>query len=173
MAYNGIKICLAVGRFPKNQPVKFLAGYVMALPFEVAIIGNPVSQQTRNRDRLRRWMGEIWTAARRHWDEAEPYEGSVMVTVIYFSQGVAFDLDNIPKPVLDALKGLVFRDDNQVTDLICRKIFLSGNWEIFSESVALNEALIDGSEFLHIVVEQAPEQETITWYRTRLLLRAS
>ena len=96
-----------------------------------------------------------------------------MVTVIYFSRRTDFDIDNIPKPILDALKGLVYGDDHQVTDLICRKIALNGNWEIFSESVALNDALIGGTEFLHIVVEKAPEQEVVSWYQTQLMSRAS
>ena len=71
------------------------------------------------------------------------------------------------------LKGLVYGDDHQVTDLICRKVVLNGNWEIFSESVALNDALVGGREFLHIVAEGVPEQEVVSWYQTRLMSRAS
>ena len=41
--------------------------------------------------------------------------------VTYFFDDTPFDVDNIPKPILDALKGLVFRDDSQVYDLLCRK----------------------------------------------------
>jgi crossover junction endodeoxyribonuclease RusA len=31
------------------------------------------------------------------------------------------DIDNLPKPILDALKGLVYLDDTQITDVVCRK----------------------------------------------------
>ena len=31
------------------------------------------------------------------------------------------DIDNLPKPISDALKGLVYLDDEQVTDIVCRK----------------------------------------------------
>jgi Holliday junction resolvase RusA-like endonuclease len=31
------------------------------------------------------------------------------------------DIDNIPKPISDALQGLVYLDDEQVTDVLCRK----------------------------------------------------
>ncbi len=35
-----------------------------------------------------------------------------MVTITYVYDEVPLDVDNIPKPILDALKGLVFSDDN-------------------------------------------------------------
>jgi Holliday junction resolvase RusA-like endonuclease len=34
---------------------------------------------------------------------------------------VAVDLDNLAKPVLDALKGVVFQDDGQISDMRMRK----------------------------------------------------
>ncbi len=95
-----------------------------------------------------------------------------MVTVIYFHDGRRFDVDNIPKPILDALNGLVFSDDNQVTDLVCRKLNLDDLPRVVSGSAVLNEAIDKGEQFLHIVVENAPEREVVAWYRTRLLPKA-
>ena len=145
----------------------------MALPFEFTISGPPVSQQTRRQDRLRQWTGHVASVAQGFWDGSTPVAGSIMVSVIYFSHGLPFDLDNIPKPILDALKGLVYVDDEQITDLVCRKRNLNDNPRIASESVSLNEALSSGGQFLHIVVENAPDGEVVSWYRTRLLPRAS
>ncbi len=78
-------------------------------------------------------------------------------------------MDNIPKPILDALKGLVYVDDNQVTDLVCRKRYLNDEMEILTDLASLERALSSRIEFLHIVVEDAPQQEVVSWYRTRLL----
>lgn len=78
-------------------------------------------------------------------------------------------MDNIPKPILDALKGLVYVDDNQVTDLVCRKRYLNDEMEILTDLASLERALSSHIEFLHIVVEDAPQQEVVSWYRTRLL----
>ena len=85
-----------------------------------------------------------------------------MVTVTHFFDRAAPDVDNIPKPVLDALKGLVYSDDSQVTDMLCRKRHLKDILEVQSASRVLNEALDRGKEFLHIVVEDAPIQEVIS-----------
>lgn len=89
--------------------------------------------------------------------------------MVYFSRGLPFDLDNLPKPILDALKGLVYSDDNQVTDLVCRKRNLSDEMGIVTDLASLDRALSSRIEFVHIVVENAPQQEIVSWYRTRLL----
>ena len=75
----------------------------------------------------------------------------------------------MPKPILDALKGLVYVDDNQITDLVCRKRNLSDEMDIVTDLASLDRALSRRIEFLHIVVENAPQQEIVSWYRTRLL----
>ena len=145
----------------------------MPLPFEFVILGRPVSAQTRRRENLEEWKTRIEGAARSLWHDSELEKGPIAVTLIYFAGRTRFDLDNIPKPVLDSLKGLVYEDDSQITDLICRKRILNGNWYIVSDSVVLNEALKERREFLYIVVELVPEQEIVTWYRTQLLSRAN
>lgn len=44
-----------------------------------------------------------------------------MLTITCIHNNRPLDVDNIPKPVIDALKGLVFTDDRQITDMLCRK----------------------------------------------------
>ena len=60
-------------------------------------------------------------AARQEWGVEAPVTHPIMVTITYFFDDIPVDVDNIPKPILDALKGLAFRDDSQVYDLLCRK----------------------------------------------------
>ena len=84
-----------------------------------------------------------------------------MVTVTYFFDRVSPDVDNIPKPILDGLKGLVYSDDSQVTDMLSRKRSLRGVLGVQSPTTVLNEALGRGREFLHILVESSPIQEVV------------
>lgn len=141
----------------------------MPLPFDFTIPGPPVSQQARRPERIREWREQVKAAANQFWQDAAPVAGFVMVTVIYFHDGKPFDVDNIPKPILDALKGLVFGDDNQIADLICRKRNLDNLPRLLSGSAVLNRAIDNGGQFLHIAVEVAPEREVVSWYQTRLL----
>ena len=101
--------------------------------------------------------------AGRRWDTEPPFGGEVMVTITYFFEGASLDVDNIPKPILDALKGLVYSDDAQVSDLLCRKRDLNGDLRIQNPSLVFLEALRHSEQFLHITVDNALNQEVAVW----------
>ena len=84
------------------------------------------------------------------------------MTITYiFDSGkrASLDVDNIPKPILDELKELVYLDDRQVTDLLCRKRELHGNLRIQNATPLLLEAFASSQQILHIAVAQSLEQE--------------
>ena len=131
------------------------------LPFEFVIDGPPVSSQTNNRKNLRKWRKELKNKAKSHWPEDElPVGDSVMVEITYFYEKgpPKIDVDNMSKPILDALEGVVYEDDVQVTDLLCRKR-RSENIGVEISSDMLLERLTQEGEFLFIVVQDAPDQE--------------
>ena len=82
-----------------------------------------------------------------------------MVSITYFFDQVSLDVDNIPKPIFDALKLMVYTDDSQITDLSCRKRNLRNDLRFQNPSPALIDALIRYPEFLHIVVAPAQDRE--------------
>ena len=132
------------------------------LPFEFVIDGPPVSQQTRRRERLRTWINEVQNEAKQHWSlDALPITGLILVKITYFYEDISIDVDNISKPILDALKGVVFVDDDQVTDLLCQKRHLDATFRLENVSVVLTDRLSKENEFLHIVVQDAPNQEVL------------
>jgi crossover junction endodeoxyribonuclease RusA len=131
------------------------------LPFEFLVPGPAVSQQTRRQANRRAWIERIFRQAEGRWASDAAETESVALTLTYLHRGGAGDLDNLAKPVLDALKGLVFRDDGQVTDLILRKRNLSAVLRIENPSPLLSSGLDLGSPFLHVLVDIAPEQELV------------
>ena len=136
----------------------------MALPFEFVIDGPPVSQQARRRERIRQWSQEVRSVAGQYWLAGElPETGSIKVTITYFFDSAAPDVDNIPKPMLDALNGLVYLDDEQVTDVLCRKRNLNNDLRVENPSSVLTEGLSRGNEFLHVLVEEAPDQQEVIY----------
>jgi Holliday junction resolvase RusA-like endonuclease len=86
----------------------------------------------------------------------------VMLQITYFYDSVAIDVDNIVKPIQDAIIGLAYLDDDQVTDVLVRKRSLSGNFRVENMTSTLAEGFTRRNEFLHIVVMNAPDQEVIT-----------
>lgn len=132
----------------------------MPLPFEFIIDGPPVSQQTRRRRRIRMWRQDVRDAANEYWPQGElPSTEAILVIITYFYEDYSLDVDNIPKPILDELKGLVYLDDEQVTDIICRKRNLNSNLRIENPSSLLTDGLSRGNEFLHILIQEAIENE--------------
>lgn len=124
--------------------------------------GPPVSQQARRQDRLKAWKSTVRQEAEKYWpSEQPPATGLVMLKVTYFYDSVAIDVDNIVKPIQDAIIGLAYVDDEQITDLLVRKRDLSGTFKIENVTPTLAEGFARGNEFLHIVVTDAPDQEMV------------
>jgi hypothetical protein len=71
------------------------------------------------------------------------------------------DNDNMVKPIQDALIGLVYVDDNQITDTRVRKTDLNGAFRVRGMSAVLAEGFCKGTEFLHIKIEEAPDHAEI------------
>lgn len=129
---------------------------------EFVVDGPPVSQQARRRDRVRDWQEEVRQAAMLSWPPGElPLAGPVMLRITYFYDTVSMDVDNIPKPIADALQGLAYVNDEQITDVICGKRNLNGNLRVENPSLILAEGLTRGNEFVYIVVQEALEYEVI------------
>lgn len=93
--------------------------------FEFIVNGPPVSQQTRKRgkgNRLEDWKKTVRQEAEKYWSsEQETAPGWVMLQITYFYDSDQMDVDNIVKPIQDAIKGLAYKDDKQVSDLLVRK----------------------------------------------------
>ena len=131
--------------------------------FEFVVDGLPISQQTRRRERLKAWKTTVRQEPEKYWwSEQKTATGLVMLQITYFYDSVAVDVDNIVKPIQDAIIGLAYVDDDQVTDVLVRKRDLSGNFRVEDMTSILVEGFARGNEFLHIVVIDAPEQEVLT-----------
>ncbi|MGE3799567.1 MAG: RusA family crossover junction endodeoxyribonuclease [Candidatus Kapaibacterium sp.] len=131
----------------------------MSFPFEFIVEGRPVSQQTRRRERIRKWKEDVRVAALRTWPTGElPETGNIMLTITLLYVDIHGDVDNIPKPIADALKGLVYDDDEQITDILCRKRCLR-DVHFRRITPALAQGLISNGDFLHITVDHAPNQQ--------------
>lgn len=135
----------------------------MPMPFEFVIGAPPVSQQARRRRRVEEWTQRVQTVAESRWDSDPPIAGEVVVVITYFFEGASLEVDNIPKPILDALKGPVYSDDSQVSDLLCRKRELNGDLRIPNLSTVLLETHRDSQQFLRVTVANALHQEVAAW----------
>jgi crossover junction endodeoxyribonuclease RusA len=131
-------------------------------PFEFLLRSRPVSQQARRSSRKEAWKDFVRREAERSWGPVRvPADGPVCVTLIYVYDEVALDVDNILKPIQDALVGLVFPDDSLVTDVIIRRRELRGTFDLTRVSSVLVEGFEYGNEFVYVSIADAPPQEQL------------
>ena len=69
-----------------------------------------------------------------------------MLTVVYYHErpAVRMDNDNLVKPIQDALIGLVYVDDRQITDTRVRKTSIDGAFRVRHMSAVLAEGFVRG-----------------------------
>ena len=82
--------------------------------------------------------------------------------IIYFYQGEAtIDVDNVAKSLLDGLKGVLFRDDRQVSELRVRKTPFGIGLSLTGATLYLIEAIErmsqTSSDFVYVRIDPAPD----------------
>lgn len=135
----------------------------MAVPLEFIVPGVPASQQATAKGRGE-WTSTVREVASEVWDGDQMLAEEVMVAITYFHRGdppgrSPIDVDNIPKPILDAMNQVVYTDDGQVTDLLCRKRNLNDNLTFEDLSETLSEGISEHDYFVQVLVEEARTQE--------------
>ena len=86
----------------------------------------------------------------------------LLIGVYYFGASpVLLDNDNFIKPIQDALIGLVYADDRQVTDTFIRRTDIRGAFYIQDESAPVAVAIRRGDEFVYVRVEDAPDHRRL------------
>ena len=122
--------------------------------FDFVRLGIPCTVQTRNKSRLDNYRRDVRRIARFRWPgDAAALAVAVSVSLNYYYTVDVLDVDNIIKPVLDELKGLVYRDDIQVVRVVSQKqsVLLSGALPMSTRT--LSDGLRSRSDFLYILVE--------------------
>ena len=130
----------------------------MPLPVEFVIIGIPLSSQARPVSRAR-WQATVRAAAIVAWGNDAPVgDSNLELLVAYFHDAVGgnIDNDNMVKPVQDALNGVVYVDDRQLTDtrLLRRPL---ADVKLMAPSPDVAGAIAVGSDFILVRVRTRTE----------------
>jgi crossover junction endodeoxyribonuclease RusA len=129
------------------------------LPLEFVVMGTPISAQGSG-EAKRLWTKRIRSAADEVLNSADQLSNDNLVLRIayFYMDAPAADLDNIVKPIQDALKGIAFADDVQVVDLIASMRPKAGNDRI-EMSANLSRGFAGHSDFVHVVVDYSSRIE--------------
>ncbi|MFY9621864.1 MAG: RusA family crossover junction endodeoxyribonuclease [Pyrinomonadaceae bacterium] len=124
---------------------------------EFIVSGTPISAQASSRSKAC-WKADVSNAAfGAVADEHALVADSVRVTIVYFYVSTDLDLDNIIKPILDALIDVIYINDFQVANIAAAKRDLSGR--LFLEGVSpeiirhLGATANEPRDFVFVAVE--------------------
>jgi hypothetical protein len=122
--------------------------------FEFNIDGPPVSQQSRQRQGLHEWKDLVRDEAERMWNPSfAPSNASLQFSVTYYYEDVPVEMEDIVKPIMDALIGLVYNDNSQITEITQSRQNLYSSFRIPDLSPTLADGFGRGCEFLHVQID--------------------
>ena len=134
------------------------------LPMQYFVEGIPPSQGSPDSKIGGAWQQTLKKAATAEIGSSPPANGPFVVAIAYFHRrlprGRAMpDVDNIIKPVLDSLQGLVYRNDRRVSDVLCRRRNLDADEQIQNAPGPLIGKLASADHVVYVVVDDAPIEE--------------
>ncbi len=125
--------------------------------FEMLIPRRPVSHQAKN---LKGWKDYVYGRAFNEWHGGVPLQNDgLRLTLIYLCDESPADVDNIIKPIQDALVGVVFADDSLISDVDSHRRFLSDEIDVTHLPPLLIKGVATGEECVYIRVSISEKLE--------------
>lgn len=126
---------------------------------EFVVLGPPISCRQSKPHRklnLAAWKAKVRTEVESKW-AAAPLTGKLKAIVINFHTGdePPVDVDNLSKPILDAMNKLVYDDDRQVRQAEITHIRIDAPMVIAGASKILVNAIQAGQQFVYVRIEDA------------------
>lgn len=125
------------------------------------MLGVPASVQGSSQ-RRDAWKRSVTAAAQAVWPAGEPpLTGKVQVQITFYHDSTPLDVDNMIKPVQDALCGLVYVDDNQVIDTHGHLRDLNHPYRVSGMTIAQANGFVSGSPFVHVRIEEPSDPQEL------------
>ncbi|APH73903.1 RusA family crossover junction endodeoxyribonuclease [Aquibium oceanicum] len=133
-------------------------------PFEFIVRETPRSVQASSKS-LQRWKERLREAAKRRVEELVEQswldQRPLALTIYYFpSAPMDGDVDNIIKPILDALVAVVYPDDRLIERVVAQKFEPALEWSFSQPSEMLEAALMTTDDVVYVRVD-----DDLAWRR--------
>ena len=119
--------------------------------FEFLIPRRPLSLQAKSKS-LRSWKAFVRQEATKVWTGSSLQGDNLHLTLVYLCDESPPDIDNIIKPIQDALVGLVFDDDSQIADVESHRRFLDDTLDLTSLPQLLLSGIASQKECVYVRV---------------------
>lgn len=117
------------------------------------IKGRPISVRARATTR-HTWTQKVAAAARVQCSAPLTDQNLRIKITFFYNTEPDFDTDNISKPICDALNGVAYVDDHQISDRHVRRRDIGSPYRIRGANPDLAVAIAEGEDFVHIEIDQ-------------------
>lgn len=148
---------LTVMRTEANTASPWFAHHKSMLPFDFIIPRRPLSHSARNSANKVEWKAFVHSQASAGWIGQAISSGSLRFTLVYLCQEEPPDINNIIKPVQDALIGLVYADDALIVDVQGHLRMINAPIDVTGLPLALLGAIQTGADCVYVRI--APSSE--------------
>ncbi len=130
-------------------------------PLEFLVAGTPVSLSAKRRESVDLWKRRVVDATRPALPEGHfATKNPMSATLFYFPAAeMAGDIDNIVKPVLDALGKHIYVDDRQVHRVLVQKFEPGNVFGFGAPSPILQDALGSAKPVLYVRLSNDPFED--------------
>jgi crossover junction endodeoxyribonuclease RusA len=133
----------------------------ITFPLEFIVEGTAVSQQAKRRASIDQWKARIIEASRDILPEGHfATEVPLAATLFYFPAAeMQGDVDNIVKPILDALTKHIYMNDRQIQRILVQKFEPGNVFEFALPSPVLGDALSRPKPVLYVRISDDPFED--------------
>lgn len=130
-------------------------------PLEFLIKGTPVSLQADRKKSRENWASRVRRSCKTVLPRSHLLTDSrLSVTIYYFpSDRMQGDIDNIVKPILDALTNLVYFDDHQIDRVVVQRFEPDRILGFQRPSVVLSRALEGERPVTYMKISSDPDED--------------
>ncbi|QUS57982.1 RusA family crossover junction endodeoxyribonuclease [Pseudovibrio brasiliensis] len=130
-------------------------------PIEFLVKGTPVSLQAKRAEAREEWKEIVKAASTTAIETPHMVSDKILAVTIYYfpEEAMQGDIDNIVKPILDALNRHIYFDDNQVERLVVQKFEPDRVFEFQNVTQTLQDALEGKPPVLYIKISDNPHEE--------------
>jgi crossover junction endodeoxyribonuclease RusA len=133
----------------------------IAFPLEFLVRGTPVSSQSKTPRAVRGWKKFVRDAS---FDALpSPHfvsSGKFAVTIFYFPVApMQGDIDNIVKPILDALCKHVYLDDKMVDRVLVQKFEPKTDFVFSNPTSVLSQGIKEAKPILYVRISTDPHED--------------
>jgi len=124
---------------------------------EFVVIGAPLTNQQstpQGRANLATWRAAVVACVKAVWNQA-PLTVDLKAIIINFfdSNQPSLDLDNMSKPILDSMEGIVYVDDRQIRQAELTHVPIDAPFVFVGVSPVIGAAVQAGKGFVYVRIE--------------------